>query len=183
MSNEFTVGLSNNSALHAMNSYFIASGEEVFLRFHGDWTRPSLMTATAGEHSGRYTSVCADQDRLLFAAALIMEQHGWDWDVKEDNEADRPYIILYSGDSAKNILLLANQFFEVYGQIPPNCNFDISQESDFVRNTYRSLEAKLKNLHRKLENKSRLLRSRENPYIIKIDFSKQLKDASEKQAH
>jgi hypothetical protein len=115
-----------------MNSYFIASGKEVYLRFHRDWTRPTLMTATAGEHSGRHTSVCADQDRLLFAAALIMEQHGWDWDVKEDNEADRPYIILYSGDSAKSIFLLANQFFDVYGQIPPNCNFDIDQENEFI---------------------------------------------------
>jgi hypothetical protein len=100
------------------------------------------MTATAGEHSGRYTSVCADQHRLLFAAALLMEQYKWDWDIKED-EAHRPYIILYTGDSAKDIFLLVNVFFHIYSQIPPACNLDGNQADDFAKRVRSSLDAKL----------------------------------------
>ncbi|AMH43516.1 MULTISPECIES: hypothetical protein [Burkholderiaceae] len=182
MPSEFTVGLSNNAALHAQNSYFIASGNEVFLRFHGDWAKPTLMTATAGEHSGRYASVCADQGRLLFSAALVMEEQGRDWEIMEDNEANRPYIKLHSGDSAKSIFLLANRFFNFYNQIPPRCDFDITKQKEFVQNTYGLLTAKLGDRERKSAKKVKSLGPEENPYIVKLDFSSLIiRDASSKQ--
>jgi hypothetical protein len=61
-------------------------GKKSICAFTGIGRNRHLMTATAGEHSGRYASVCADQHRLLFAAALLMVRYEWDWDIKEDSK-------------------------------------------------------------------------------------------------